>query len=77
MKNYANLEGDRVCKNEECEKKGEAQPIENFPSDGKGGYRWQCKACMCRINREWRARNKQHIKEYNKARRAVPDISED
>lgn len=71
MKNYANEDTERVCKNEECENKGEPQPIENFPSNGKGGYRWQCKECMKRINRKWRAGKKQHIKDYNRNRRTI------
>ena len=60
----------RVCRNKECGKKGNEQPIENFPlnGDGKGNRRWQCRECMRRINRGWRNKNREKISSYNSKR---------
>jgi hypothetical protein len=42
----------------------------DFPlnGDGKGGRRKQCLSCMRKINRAWRAKNKQRVSAYNKKR---------
>ena len=56
----------RICKESNCKSGGAPQPLENFPSNGKGGYRWQCKDCMNNKNKQWRDGHKEHIAKYNK-----------
>ena len=40
-----------------------------FPSNGVGGIRHQCKECMREVNKKWRATNKEKVSSYNKSRK--------
>lgn len=40
----------------------------DFPSNGNGGRRKQCRKCMQEINKAWRAVNKERVSTYNKNR---------
>ena len=52
--------------------------LESFPKNGNDGYRWQCSGCMSKINREWRIKNKvhlrNHMRDYRDERRARTGI---
>jgi hypothetical protein len=52
-----------------CTKCNTPKAGDEFPSNGAGGKRQQCKLCMREINKAWRARNKEKIATYNKERR--------
>lgn len=51
----------KVCKQEKADSE--------FPSNGMGGLRTQCKECMRAINKKWRAEHKDKVSAYNKARK--------
>jgi len=55
---------------------------EDFPSNGSrmGGYRWQCKECMNKKNKEYRKKNREKIERYNASllpKEPQPDVEPD
>lgn len=52
----------------ECRRCKKDLDEDNFPSNGAGGIRHQCKECMREINQKWRRSNKPKVAEYNKNR---------
>jgi len=52
----------------ECRRCKKDLDEDNFPSNGVGGLRHQCKECMREINQRWRRLNQGKVAEYNKNR---------
>lgn len=51
-----------------CNKCSADKEETEFPSNGNGGRRKQCRKCMQEINKAWRSVNKEHVSAYNKSR---------